>query len=252
MTDPQPGPQPGPWQRPPGDPNKPPSGKAAWLIVAAVLIGALTVYLMFLFPEAMTGRNQQIGLVHQLGLLALVGGSFIMHRRIRAKHALKHAAVWAGIAAALLLAYSLRHEAGSLWQRMAGELLPHRGVIKGGAVTLTARRGGHFVAEAEADGVLVRFLVDTGASDVVLSPGDAARLGFDVEALSYSRVYQTANGTVAGAPVRLGRIAIGPIVIEDVRASVNKAPMGNSLLGMSFLARLSSYEVSAGKLTLRP
>jgi aspartyl protease family protein len=93
-------------------------------------------------------------------------------------------------------------------------------------------------------------MVDTGASDVVLSPADARRLGFDLAELKFTRIYQTANGTVRGAPVRLRRITIGPIEIEDVRASVNGAPMGTSLLGMSFLGRLMGYEVTTDTLTL--
>ena len=100
------------------------------------------------------------------------------------------------------------------------------------------------------NGVALRFLVDTGASDVVLGPADARRLGFDVAALDYSRRYRTANGVVFGAPVTLDRVRVGPIALDDVRASVNGAEMARSLLGMSFLGRLKGYEVSDDVLTL--
>ena len=98
----------------------------------------------------------------------------------------------------------------------------------------------------------IRFLVDTGASEVVLSPRDAERLGFDLKSLNFNRIYQTANGTVTGAPVRLEEIRIGPIVVSDVRASVNGAEMKRSLLGMSFLGRLGGYRVNGDVLTLSP
>ena len=83
------------------------------------------------------------------------------------------------------------------------------------------------------------------------SSADARRLGFDPDALAYTQVYSTANGTVRGAPVILREVAVGPIRVRDVAASVNDAPMAGSLLGMSFLGRLSAYEVSNGSLTLR-
>ncbi len=99
--------------------------------------------------------------------------------------------------------------------------------------------------------MLINFLIDTGASDVVMSPRDAEKLDFDLSRLFFDRVYRTANGTVRGAAVRLGRVKIGPIKLKDVRASVNGAPMTTSLLGMNFLGRFDSYKVTADNLTLR-
>ena len=96
-----------------------------------------------------------------------------------------------------------------------------------------------------------RFLVDTGASGIVLSPADAMRIGFDPVELSFTGYAETANGTVRTAAVRLGSIEIGPIRIDDLPATVNQAAMRGSLLGMSFLERLRSYEVRDGALILR-
>ena len=104
---------------------------------------------------------------------------------------------------------------------------------------------------ALVDGVKIKFLVDTGATDVVLNSGDAMRLGLNFKQLSFDKIYQTANGIVRGAPVKLGRVKIGPIEITNVRASVNGADMTNSLLGMSFLSRIGGYEVIGDRLTLK-
>lgn len=101
------------------------------------------------------------------------------------------------------------------------------------------------------NGVSVIFLLDTGASDIVLDPGDAVRLGFNLDRLAFTRRYQTANGVVKGAPIRLDSVQIGPIKLRNVSASVNGAPLGRSLLGMSFLDRLSGYGVENGTLILR-
>jgi aspartyl protease family protein len=221
-------------------------------LVFVAAVTSLIGYLAYRYPEVLAGTDGEIGVVHNLIWIGLIGASLFLHRRMPLGHALRYAAIWVAIGAFLVLAYGFRHEARFAWDRLVGELIPHQGVQSGAAVEIRAGSGGHFVVEASVDGKQVRFLVDTGATDVVLSPVDARRIGFDVGALKFTKTYRTANGIVAGAPVRLGRIAIGSIVVEDVRASVNGADMGRSLLGMSFLERLGGYEVTDGKLILRP
>ena len=104
---------------------------------------------------------------------------------------------------------------------------------------------------AEVEGVEILFLVDTGASQVILTAEDAERLGHRVDFLEFSERFQTANGEIRGAPLLLSELRIGDLEIEDVRASVIRAPMSTSLLGMSFLSRLEGYEVGEEGLILR-
>jgi aspartyl protease family protein len=216
----------------------------------ATAVAGLIVFLMLRFPEALNDRGSKIGLTHQFLWLVLLVSSFAVRWRAAPGQALRHAAIWVAIGAAIGALYSLRYEFTALGDRMLSELLPHRGQVTDNRVLFRARESGFFVIEAEVEGTPLRFLVDTGASDVVLSPADARRLGFDLAALDFTRIYRTANGTVRGAPVRLRRITVGPIEVTDVRASVNGAPMDTSLLGMSFLGRLSGYEVTPDTLTL--
>lgn len=110
---------------------------------------------------------------------------------------------------------------------------------------------GHFVVEAVVNGTPIEFMVDTGATDVMLSPNDAQRLGFRSEELRFTKRYQTANGVVAAAPVRLRELRLGQFSAYDVDASVNASPLPLSLLGDSFLRRLRGYEVDDGRLILR-
>jgi len=223
------------------------------MVVIGLALGGLVLFLALQFPEALTTRGEQIQLTQALLLVAVIGGAAIAHGRFQARQALRHAAIWVGLGAALLLGYSFRAEFQAMGERLTGELLPHRAQeAPGGGVAIRAGESGHFIAEATVNGVAIRFLIDTGASDVVLSPRDAERLGFDLKSLSFNRMYQTANGTVTGAPVRLKDIRIGPIVVRDVRASVNGAQMKRSLLGMSFLNRLGGYRVTGDVLTLTP
>ena len=118
-----------------------------------------------------------------------------------------------------------------------------RSTAMGDEIVIPAGRGGHFLVTAEVDGIEILFLVDTGASQVILTAEDAERLGYLPEDLEFSDRFETANGTIRGAPLVLPELRIGDLEIEDVRSSVILAPMSTSLLGMSFLSRLESFEV---------
>ena len=225
-----------------------------WIIIGAAVVGisALLVYWVHAVPEALSGQDGQINLTRTLLILAFVVGSLLLRGRLPIGHALRYGLIWISLGGVLVLSYGFRHEVSMIADRFVAALLPHKGQVIDGAVAISAGRHGHFVLEADVDGQDVRFLVDTGASDVVLSPTDARRLGFDLTKLRFTKTYLTANGIVKGASVRLGRVAIGPIIVTDVRASVNGVAMKRSLLGMSFLGRLSGYEVSGGRLVLKP
>ena len=227
-----------------------------WLAVLGLSILVLVVWLHLRFPDALSSRDGQISLAHTLLILGFVGGSFILHRRLRMKKAIRYTGLWLAIGGLVFIGYSLRHDLAGFGNRLLGELVPSWGLQQGEAMRFAVSPDGHFVVEAvittEAAQVPIRLLVDTGASDVVLSPTDARRLGLDLATLDFSKTYRTANGIVYGAPVRLATMRIGSIEVKDVRASVNSAAMDRSLLGMSFLERLSGYEVTAGSLILYP
>ncbi len=122
---------------------------------------------------------------------------------------------------------------------------------RGQSLVIRAAPGGHFLLDALINGVRVRFMVDTGASDVILTSEDARRVGFNKRNLKFNRAYQTANGIVRGAGVTLREVSIDQLSLYDVRASVNEGQMHTSLLGMSFLSRLRGYEVADNELILR-
>ena len=224
-----------------------------FVLAAGVLTALAVIYLIGRFPDAVEGEGG-INLVRRLAVLTFLGATAILHRRaMKTSHVFLSILAWLAVGVVLFTGYSYRYELSQIGDRLLGELIPSGGIeVTGGAVSIRVNKSGHFVVEAVVDGVSVRFLVDTGASDVILSPGDAARLGFDVKTLAFTRPYQTSNGLVFGAPVRLGLLSIGPITMAGVRASVNGAPMKRSLLGMSFLGRLSGYDVSRETMILRP
>lgn len=118
-------------------------------------------------------------------------------------------------------------------------------------VVVRRREDGHFWVEADINGVVIPFLIDTGASQVILSPADADRLGLYLTANDYTQAFDTANGMVRAAPVTLGELRVGQLRVSNVAASVNGAPLRQSLLGMSFLGRLESFSYEGDELILR-
>ncbi len=123
----------------------------------------------------------------------------------------------------------------------------------GGGRTLRIRadRSGHFLLDADVDGTTVRFLVDTGASDVVLTPEDGERLGLRLRDRDFTLSYRTAGGIVRAAPIELRAIRIGALTVRNVPAAINSQSIGVSLLGISFLKRLDGYAVERDSLILR-
>ena len=111
---------------------------------------------------------------------------------------------------------------------------------------------GHYWAEAQIDGRAVRVMVDTGASVVVLTPADAARLGLKLTPADFSGTVITASGPVRAAPVRLEAVAVAGARVAAVEALVVEQGLPHSLLGMSYLGRLSSFSATPVGLTLRP
>ena len=106
------------------------------------------------------------------------------------------------------------------------------------SVTLAADSRGHFFADASVNDVPMRFVVDTGASVVVLSAADASRLGVDWRR-GPRRMIQTANGATAGYLVKLDKVRVGGIELTNVESVVLEEGLGAvGLLGMSFLNRV--------------
>ena len=121
-----------------------------------------------------------------------------------------------------------------------------------GAAQLTKGADGHFWAEATVDGKAVRFLVDTGATAVSLSLADAQRLGIDTDKLNYDYSVITADGRTRAASVKLASVAIAGARVRDVDALVIEKGLETSLLGMSYLGRLSRFEATPRALNQHP
>jgi aspartyl protease family protein len=223
-----------------------------WYLLAALAIALLLQLLFANWSRGFDASGAGPRLIYLLAFFVLVGGGVFARIARRPNAALQQAGAWAGIGLVVLLAYSYRDELGRVAHRLSGDLVPAAGqAMDGQQMRFTAEADGQFHVEAMIGSTPMRFLVDTGASEVMLTPSDARRLGYEPSTLAYTRVYDTANGAVRGAPVTIPEIAIGPIRLTDVAASVNEHETKGSLLGMSFLGRLSGYQFSGNTLTLK-
>lgn len=112
--------------------------------------------------------------------------------------------------------------------------------------------GGHFTLHPMIDGRRISMLVDTGATIVALRHEDAVAAGFQPKPTDFTQRISSANGVVAGAPVRIKEIKVGAITVRNVDAIVMPpGRLGISLLGMSFLKRLGGFEIQHGRLKLQ-
>ncbi|RMF39222.1 MAG: TIGR02281 family clan AA aspartic protease [Alphaproteobacteria bacterium] len=177
-------------------------------------------------------------------LIAFLGAVLYQYRG-RIGTALQHMAIWALIIVGLILAYGFRDQIALQFNAGRPQMIDNR--------TVQLRRGydGHFHAEIEVEGVKVNFMVDTGASEIVLAPRDARRVGIDLDRLVYSQRSQTANGEVRGAIVTLREMRLGRFRDLNVRAVVNEVGLPHSLLGMRYLNRFGSISIEGEWLTLR-
>jgi len=128
---------------------------------------------------------------------------------------------------------------------------PREPVSSGRSLTLESGRGGHFEVEARIDGRHIDFIVDTGASLVIMRESDAAQIGIRPIRSDYTATVSTANGQIKAAPAKIERIEVGGITVYDVPALVlPDEALWKNLLGMSFLSRLKRYEYANGRMVL--
>ncbi len=174
-------------------------------------------------------------------VVALSGWAFMELRRNFGR-TLKMVAAWVMIFVGLMAVYGL-------WGDIQRGMRPAQQVGTE-EVTLPRAQDGHYYAQVSVGGKVLTFMVDTGASDVVLTPSDASKVGIAPGSLVYIGQASTANGVVRTARVTLPNVSFGPFQDDALRASVNEAPMDISLLGMSYLGQFQ-ITIAGDKMVLR-
>lgn len=187
--------------------------------------------------------SQMPNLVYLVVLLLLVSGAVAGVLRRRPGQALQQLMIWA------LIVLGLVAVAG-MWTDIRSALIPRQSVMGTGRIEVPLSLDHHYYLDAEVNGVTLRFVVDTGATDIVLTQADARRAGIDTANLAFVGQAQTANGLVETAPVRLASVDLGPIHDANVRAVVNRGELDTSLMGMTYLTRFAKVEFDGNRMVL--
>ena len=179
--------------------------------------------------------------------LSLLGGvlllSYLLASRINIGKMLQQMGIWVLIFMGAIAVISM-------WPEIQRTITPRQSVVDGTTIVLPRARDGHYYLTLDINNVPVEFVVDTGASQVVLTQDDAKRIGLNPSSLSYLGSASTANGTVRTAAVRLDTVSLGAITDTRVRAVVNDGEMNGSLLGMTYLSNFDSITIKDGELIL--
>ena len=188
--------------------------------------------------------------ISRIMYLTILGGALLAYvllaNRTNIGQAVRHFLLWGLIILGVAAGYGL-------WEDTFATRT--QAVVTGdGQVSIPRARDGHYYLTLEVNGVPVRFVVDTGATDLVLSQRDAAATGLDPDSLAYLGQARTANGVVAIARVTLDEVVLseGDLRIADRRvpAFVNQGELDTSLLGMGYLERFARIEIASGRLIL--
>ena len=183
----------------------------------------------------------------QMTYLVLLGAAiaayFIADNRQSLGKNLRQAIIWGLLFLGIIAAYGL-------WDGIRTEVLPRQAMVAEGQIEVPRGPDGHYHLVLRLNDTPVQFVVDTGASDVVLSRADAARIGLDPNALVYLGRAATANGEVRTAAAYVDRVDLDGITDLNMRVVVNEGEMDGSLLGMAYLSRFSSLEIRGDRMIL--
>ncbi len=183
-------------------------------------------------------------LIYLIVLVVAIGGSYLVSNRKNLGKTLQQAMIW------VLIFFGVIAGVG-LWDDIQRASQPSFATVTAdNQIKLSRAADGHYYVNARVNEATLRFMIDTGASDIVLTRSDARALGVDPDTLNYIGIALTANGEVRTAPIWLDTLRIGPISDTGLRAVVNDGELDQSLLGMSYLQRFSSVSFSGGFLVL--
>jgi aspartyl protease family protein len=190
-------------------------------------------------------NSDDIARLAYLGLLgAVLVGWFVTQNRDSLGKLAQQAVAWGLIFLGVIAAIGL-------WDDIRQTIRPQQSTMRAdNSVNLPRAPDGHYYLTLMINDVAIDFLVDTGASQMVLTQSDAEKVGINPADLAFTGRATTANGEVRTAPVRLAQVSLGPILDRNVRAWVNEGEMEQSLLGMSYLQRWSKIEITGQGLRL--
>jgi aspartyl protease family protein len=224
-----------------------------WLLLIGLLIAMLVLIAQHGAGTVGPLTTGDYGsLAYKLAILVFLAAAVSTMFRERFVQAVFAALLWVVVGLLLVIGYTYRFELNNVADRVLAELMPGHVISHGRTVEVTRTSDGDFAIAAHINGSRVPMVLDTGASSVVLTRDDAQAAGLPLDLLNYTVNIDTANGRTRAAPVTLDRVTIGGLEERSVDALVvQPGQLRTSLLGMSFLNRLQSWQVSGDRLILK-
>ncbi|MGE4610589.1 MAG: TIGR02281 family clan AA aspartic protease [Paracoccaceae bacterium] len=179
-------------------------------------------------------------------ILGFFIGSFVLRAyRGRMGAMLQQMLIWFLIFMAAVIVYGFKDQ-------IQRQLFPSQGVVSVDAISVMRSSDGHFYADMRVNGARVLFVIDTGATDIVLNTQDAKNAGIDLDSLRYIGIAETANGAVRTAQTTLDTLEFSNQIDRNLRVYVSEGQMDISLLGMAYLRRFPRLEIIEDTLFLYP
>jgi aspartyl protease family protein len=190
-------------------------------------------------------------MIYALILLVMVS-SALFSRRIPMGQMVRYALAWIAIFSAGFVLFSFRGQFLSAWNEIKSELAPGGVEERGGIVRLRKAESGHFEADVQINGKVVRMLVDSGATVTSISSATASRLGMVVDRSGFPVAVETANGATQAWRATVDELKLGAIRRVDFPVQVSDTLGDSELLGMNFLSTLKSWRVEGDEMVLEP
>lgn len=197
-------------------------------------------------------EDQNINLVFAIGALVLVA-SALFSRRIGLGEIVRSVLSWIAIFAIFIVMFSYQHEIVGVWNKVTGEVTgANDQQIVGNTLQIRQSPDGHYWADAEVNGMPVRFLIDSGATTTAMTLKTAQAANVDINEGGFPTYLNTANGTVEAQRGTIQSLRVGPMVALELPVVVAEAFGDSNVLGMNFLSEMKSWRVEQGEMILEP
>ncbi len=223
--------------------------KLGTIIASGFLLVFLFLYSLEYLPSLALVKEKGAYLIASIFIIISIAYKYLTNHG--AKSFVNQLLIWLCIFFCIITGYAFRFEMLYTYHRVLAVLLPSYSWVNANGQFVIARSSdGHFYTDAIVNGKKLRFMIDTGASDVALTKKDAIALKIDFSKLKFTRIYNTANGSSAAAPITLQSFNIGPAAFRNIEGHIGQGELDTSLLGMSVISRFKSFKIDKDLLTL--
>ncbi|TYC63248.1 TIGR02281 family clan AA aspartic protease [Rhodobacterales bacterium] len=226
------------------------------VVILVIVMAAFAFYAFFGDPTDPTNANFDGSgpRLVALSALAFVFLASFVFGQPKVGEIIQGTLFWGGLCALLVIGYTFRTDLVQAGYRVLGALAPGLAVTQtDGSILIVRDASGHFVLDGKTNGSRTHFLLDTGASAVVLTNEDARRAGYRDQDLSFTVPVSTANGRALVAPVKIDTLTFGDHTLRDIRGFVaREGALDSSLFGMTALDRLQGWRIEGDQLIMNP